>query len=75
MPVTEIGGMRVRPGLNPLDDSTPEGQIVSEVYKKIASEPTGPYRVYYGLEVENPEYFWGFFDFASVEDHKKFAQE
>ncbi|PSR77019.1 hypothetical protein BD289DRAFT_161380 [Coniella lustricola] len=75
MPVTEIGGMRVRAGLDVQDDATPEAQIVRRAYEGITREPTGPYRIYWGLEIERPEYFWGLYDFASVEDHQKFAKE
>lgn len=58
-----------------MDDSTPEGQILLKIWKGVTSQPTGPYRVFWGTEVENPANLWGFFDFASVEEHEKFAEE
>lgn len=58
-----------------MDDSTPEGQILLSIWKGVTSQPTGPYRVFWGTEVENPANLWGFFDFASVEEHEKFAKE
>ncbi|KAI3401966.1 hypothetical protein diail_3940, partial [Diaporthe ilicicola] len=45
------------------------------IWKGVTSYPTGPYRVFWGTEVENPSNLWGFFDFASVEEHEKFAKE
>lgn len=67
--------MIVKPGMDIMDDSTPEGQILLKIWKGVTSQPTGPYRVFWGTEVENPSNFWGFFDFPSVEGHEKFAQE
>lgn len=75
MPVTEFGPMVVKPGLDVMDESTPEGKIVTTAWKGVTSEKTGPFRVYWGMEVENPENFWSFFDFESVEEHKRFAKE
>lgn len=75
MAVTEIGCMVVKPGIDVMNEDSPGGQIISKAYKAVTSEPTGPYTVYYGLEVENPSNFWGFFDFESVQEHEKFAKE
>ncbi|KAF3761870.1 hypothetical protein M406DRAFT_358121 [Cryphonectria parasitica EP155] len=75
MPVTEVGCMTVRPGLDVMNETTREGKIVTTAWKAVTSEKTGPYRVSWGLEEENPVNFWAFFDFASVEEHQKFAQE
>lgn len=75
MGVTEFGPMVVKPGLDAMDDTTEAGQIVAAAYKAFASEKTGPYCVYYGMEVENPANFWGFFDFDSIEHHQKFVKE
>lgn len=65
----------MKAGLDVMDESTPEGKIVTAAWKGVTSEKTGPFRVYWGMEVENPQNFWGFFDFESVEEHKKFAKE
>ncbi|KAJ4393401.1 hypothetical protein N0V93_002611 [Gnomoniopsis smithogilvyi] len=75
MAVTEFGPMVVKPGLDVMDESTPEGKIVHSAWKGVTSEKTGPFRVYWGMEVESPENLWSFFDFESVEEHKKFAKE
>lgn len=75
MPVTEIGRMTVRPGVDVMDETTREGQVVTKAWKAVVSEKTGPYRMSWGLEVENPANFWAFFDWASVEDHERFANE
>lgn len=75
MAVTEAGCSIVKPGIDVMDDSTPEGQILLSIWKGVTSQPTGPYRVFWGTEVENPANLWGFFDFASVEEHEKFAKE
>ncbi|OHF01938.1 hypothetical protein CORC01_02816 [Colletotrichum orchidophilum] len=75
MIVTELGPMGVKPGLDIMDESTPEGQIFLGVYRKIIAAPGAPHRLYLGLELEDPSLVWGFFDWDSVEDHKKFAKE
>lgn len=75
MAVTEAGCSIVKPGIDVMDDSTPEGQILLKIWKGVTSQPTGPYRVFWGTEVETPANLWGFFDFASVEEHEKFAEE
>lgn len=75
MGVTEFGPMVVKSGVDPMDETTEAGNIVATVYQNIIKEKTGPYRLYYGMEVEDPKNFWGFFDFDSVEDHKKFGKE
>lgn len=75
MPVTEIGCHGVKPGVDFMAESTHEGQILTAAWKAATSEKTGPYNLYWGMEVENPSNFWGFFDFDSVEDHEKFAKE
>lgn len=75
MAVTEIGCMTIKPGVDVTDENTPAGKIIVDAWKGITSEPTGPFRVYGGLEVENPINHWGFFDFASVEEHEKFAKK
>ncbi|KAI8997939.1 hypothetical protein BC832DRAFT_595383 [Gaertneriomyces semiglobifer] len=74
MPVTELGCVVIKPGTNPMDEATHEGQVLASAWKAVAEAPTGPYRVYYGGEVEDPTKIWGFFDFESVEDHDNFAK-
>jgi hypothetical protein len=74
MPVTEVGYMSVKPGLNIMDETTPEGQILAGAYKRVAAAPGGPKHVYFGPEMENPSKLWAFFDWDSVEEHKKFAK-
>ncbi|KAK2599521.1 hypothetical protein N8I77_011272 [Diaporthe amygdali] len=75
MAITEAGCSIVKPGIDVMDDSTPEGQILLKIWKGVTSHPTGPFRVFWGTEVENPANLWGFFDFVSVEEHQKFADE
>ncbi|KAG8170225.1 hypothetical protein KVR01_000970 [Diaporthe batatas] len=75
MAITEAGCSIVKPGIDVMDESTPEGQILLKIWKGVTSQPTGPFRVFWGTEVENPANLWGFFDFASVEEHEKFAEE
>lgn len=75
MAVTEVGCMVVKPGVDIMDENSQGGQILNTAWKAVTSEPTGPYTVYWGLEVEDPSHMWGFFDFESVEKHQKFANE
>ncbi|OCT49661.1 hypothetical protein CLCR_07434 [Cladophialophora carrionii] len=88
MPVTEVGCMGVKPGLDVMDDTTEAGQILTHAYKTVITAPGGPYRAYWGVEIEanaaaadeetdvrpsdGPK-LWAFFDFDSVEHHEKFA--
>jgi hypothetical protein len=74
MTVTEVGCMGVKPSLDVTNDSTSEGQILTELYNYIITAPGGPLRVYWDLEAENPTYLWAFFDWDSVEDHENFAR-
>ncbi len=66
--------MGVKPGLNIMDDTTPEGQILLKTWKAVIDAPRGPDQVYWGLEIENPLSIWAFFDWDSVEHHEKFAK-
>jgi hypothetical protein len=75
MPVTEFGRMGVKPNLNVMDPSTPEGKILKDIYDYVVVAEGGPSRGYYGLEVEDPRVLWAFFDFKSVEEHRKFAEK
>lgn len=75
MPITEVGCHPVKHGVDVVDETTREGQIMARARKAVTSEKTGPYRVYWGLEVENPSNSWGFFDFETVEEHERFARE
>jgi hypothetical protein len=74
MAVTEIGCMGVKPGLNVMDESTQEGQVLIGAWKAVTSAPGGPHQVYWGLEVEDPSKLWAFFDWDSVEDHENFSK-
>lgn len=75
MGVTKITCMATRPGVDVTDESTPGGKILATAWKNITSQPTGPFRIYWGLEVENPAMLWSFFDFDSVEEHQQFGKE
>ncbi|KAF5544763.1 multidrug resistance [Fusarium mexicanum] len=75
MTVTEVGCMGVKPGMNIMDHTTPEGKILTDAWKTVISKPGGPQRVYWGLESVDPSKIWGFFDFDSVEQHRRFAEE
>lgn len=75
MPVTELGSHTLKPGVDIMDETNPGGKIIFDAWKAVVDQPTGPWRVYWGVEEENPRTAWGFFDFASVEEHQKFAQE
>ncbi|KAF5694540.1 major facilitator family transporter [Fusarium denticulatum] len=75
MTVTEIGAMGVKPNMNIMDHTTPEGKILTDAWKTVISKPGGPQRVYWGLESVDPSKIWGFFDFDSVEQHRRFAEE
>lgn len=75
MPVTDVGYMIVKPGVDVMDETSPGGQILTKAWNTVTSEKTGPYTVYWGVEVENPSNFWGFFDFDSVEQHMEFGKE
>ncbi|KAF5608190.1 multidrug resistance [Fusarium subglutinans] len=75
MTVTEVGCMVVKPGMNIMDHTTPEGKILTDAWKTVISKPGGPQRVYWGLESVDPSKIWGFFDFDSVEQHRRFAEE
>jgi hypothetical protein len=74
MSITEIGCMGVKPNLNIMDETTPEGQILPGAWNTVTTAPGGPHRVYWGLEIEDPSKLWAFFDWDSVEDHEKFAK-
>lgn len=66
--------MGVKPGLDIMDESTQEGQILTGAWKAVTTAPGGPHRVYWGLEIENPLNLWAFFDFDSIEAHEEFAK-
>ena len=74
MPVTEVVCMVTKPGTNPIDESSHEGQVLATAWKTVTQHPNGPYRAYYGTEVEDPSKLWCFFDFESVEDHQNFVK-
>ncbi|KAJ3037437.1 hypothetical protein HDV00_001676 [Rhizophlyctis rosea] len=74
MPITELGCCTIKSGLDVMNESTKEGQLLSGAWTAVSKAPTGPYNVYYGVEVENPSEVWAFFDFDSVEGHTNFAK-
>ena len=74
MVVTEVGVMGIKPGLDVMNDDTPEGQILTKVWKTVTTAPGGPQNVCWGIESEDPSKIWGFFDWNSVEEHQQFAK-
>ncbi|KAH6692865.1 hypothetical protein BKA61DRAFT_280172 [Leptodontidium sp. MPI-SDFR-AT-0119] len=74
MTVTEVGLMGVKPGLNIMDETTQEGQVLFGAWNSVIAAPTGPHQVYFGLEIENPLRIWAFFDWDSLEHHATFAK-
>ncbi len=74
MTITEVGLMGVKPGLNVMDETTPEGKILWGAWRAVAVASGGPSKVYFGLEIEDPSKIWGFFDWASIEEHQAFAK-
>ncbi|KAG7419443.1 putative MFS-type transporter [Fusarium oxysporum f. sp. rapae] len=75
MTVTEVGCMGVKPNMNIMDHTTPEGKILTDAWNTVIIKPGGPQRVYWGLESVEPSKVWCFFDFDSVEQHQQFAEE
>ena len=75
MAVTEFGRMGVKPNHQVMNENTPEGKILKDTYEGIAKMPTGPYRLYWGLEIEDTSKLWGFMDWDNVEHHEKFVKE
>ncbi|PNP86404.1 hypothetical protein FNYG_00106 [Fusarium nygamai] len=61
--------------MNIMDHTTPEGKILTDAWNTVISKPGGPQRVYWGLESVDASKVWGFFDFDSVEQHCRFAEE
>ena len=74
MVVTEVGVMGIKSGLDVMNDDTPEGQILTKVWKTVTTAPGGPQNVCWGIESEDPSKIWGFFDWNSVEEHQQFAK-
>lgn len=74
MPVTEISCMGVKPNVDIMDESTPEGQVLPRAWKTVTAAPGGPHKVYWSLQVEDPSKVWTFFEWDSVDDHEKFAK-
>ncbi|KAF5667815.1 hypothetical protein FHETE_5584 [Fusarium heterosporum] len=75
MTVTEVGCMVVKPGLDIMNDSTPEGQILTGTWNTVLSKPGGPQRVFWGLESVDASKVWGFFDFESIEQHQRYGAD
>lgn len=77
MPIVEVGMMRVQPGKTPMDTCTPDGALLNNAWKAVTSAPSGPQRVYWGLEEEGEEEsstIWAFFDWNSLDEHEGFAK-
>lgn len=74
MVVTEVGCLGIKPGLEVMNDSKPEGAVLAKAYTTVTATDGGPYRSFWGLEIENPLMLWAFFDFDSVEHHRRFAE-
>ncbi|TDZ14791.1 hypothetical protein Cob_v012402 [Colletotrichum orbiculare MAFF 240422] len=74
MTITEIGCMGVKPGLDIMDDNTPEGKVLTTAYNAVTVRPSGPQNAFWGLQVEDPTKLWAFFDFESVEAHMEFGK-
>lgn len=74
MTVTELGCMGVKPGLDIMDPSKPEGRILPDAWRTVTTKPGGPSRVCWGLEHEDPSRVWAFFDWESVEQHHNFIK-
>tara|TARA_R110002003_G_scaffold48_9_gene4009 strand:- start:13288 stop:13515 length:228 start_codon:yes stop_codon:yes gene_type:complete len=74
MPVIEFGLMGVKPNHAVTDPTTTEGQILHQAWESVSTTPNGPRWVYGGVEVDNPERLWGFFEFESVKQHEDFAK-
>ncbi|KAK1980187.1 hypothetical protein LZ30DRAFT_723977 [Colletotrichum cereale] len=74
MIVTEIGCCGVKPGLDIMDESTPEGKIYVGVFRTLNASPGGPHRMYLSLDLDEPSKEYGFFDWDSLEHHENFAK-
>ncbi|KAF6819241.1 hypothetical protein CPLU01_13090 [Colletotrichum plurivorum] len=74
MTVIEIGCMGVRPGLDVMNDNTPEGKVLPTAYNTVTVTPGGPYNAFWGLQLEDPTRVWTFFEFDSVEAHMEFGR-
>ncbi|KAH6663943.1 hypothetical protein F5X68DRAFT_265927 [Plectosphaerella plurivora] len=74
MTITELGCMGVKPNLDIMDPSKPEGRILPDAWDIVTTKPGGPSRVVWGLEHEEPSRVWAFFDWDSVEQHNEFVK-
>lgn len=74
MTITEVGCMGVKPGIDIMDETTPEGKILKNIWQTVTTKPGGPQRVIWGLEVQDPLRLWAFFDWDSQEQHEEFAR-
>lgn len=68
MPVTEFAYFAVKPGKRVLDDSTPEGVIMTREWETACLQP-GAHRAYWAMQIEDPTKLVGFLDWDRVEDH------
>lgn len=75
MTLLEVGRMGVQPDLDIKNPVTTEGKIVADAWKSVATLPGGPQRVFWGLNLDNSQEFWAFFEWNAMEEHQKFAEE
>ncbi|KAF2031448.1 hypothetical protein EK21DRAFT_63319 [Setomelanomma holmii] len=74
MPVVEFGLMGVQPNHPVTNLTTPSGQILQRAWDAVVGALNGPRWAFGGVEVDNAERLWGFFEFESVEQHAEFAK-
>ena len=75
MTFLEVGRMGVRPDMDIMNPSTEEGKINADTWSSVMTLPGGPQRMFWGLRTDNSQEFWAFFEWNSMEEHQKFAQE
>jgi hypothetical protein len=74
MTVTEVACVAIKPGLDVMNPTTPEGQVLLRAWKPVTAAPGGPHHLYYGVEIEDPSKLWAVCDWDSIEDHLNFAK-
>lgn len=75
MTIIELGVMGVQPGKSPMDPDTADGKMLHAAWRGVVEAPGGPGCVYYGLEQGEEERMWAFFEWESLEQHSRFAEE
>lgn len=74
MTVPEVACVAIKPGLDIMNPTTPEGQVLLRAWKPVMAAPGGPHHLYYGVEIEDPFKLWAVCDWDSIEDHLNFAK-